>query len=379
MTINLAQSILGLEEGITVIVITGGPCSGKTTGLSYLKQKLTDRGYKVLVVPETATKLISGGMTPGELSWPEFQEHILLDTMDQEARFFQIASSYLRQGKKVVVLCDRGMMDGEAYVGEKTFGQMLERFSLDRLAVRDGRYHAVMHLQTAAIGAEQFYTLENNAARIETPAQARKLDAKTLQAWQGHAHPRVIDNSTDFEGKMKRLLAEVCGVLGDPVPIEKEDKFLIKPVDLKKFKVSWTESQIVQDYLVSPAEGEERRVRARGDGKNFSYYYTVKRELRPGERVEQEKMITEREYQSLLTLKDPKMQTIRKRRICFFWKNQFFEVDIFEGSARGLYLMEAERTDRAPELKLPPFIKVVKNVTGDKRYSNKRIAAGSVN
>ena len=49
---------------ITKIVITGGPCAGKTTGLSWIQNTFSQLGYVVLVVPETATELISGGVTP---------------------------------------------------------------------------------------------------------------------------------------------------------------------------------------------------------------------------------------------------------------------------------------------------------------------------
>ena len=49
---------------ITKIVITGGPSAGKTTGLSWIQNEFTKRGYKVLFVPETATELITGGVAP---------------------------------------------------------------------------------------------------------------------------------------------------------------------------------------------------------------------------------------------------------------------------------------------------------------------------
>ena len=38
------------------LVLTGGPCAGKSTGLSRIEQELTNRGYKVYVVAETATE-----------------------------------------------------------------------------------------------------------------------------------------------------------------------------------------------------------------------------------------------------------------------------------------------------------------------------------
>jgi CYTH domain-containing protein len=170
------------------------------------------------------------------------------------------------------------------------------------------------------------------------------------------------------------LFGEVCAILGDPVPLEKEVKFLIEVLDPASLPVEWTESQITQDYLVSPIAGEERRVRARSDGVSTSYYYTVKRDVGPGVRVEVEKLITHREYETLLTLRHPEKCTIKKRRVCFFWKEQFFEVDLFMEQRAGLALMEAERSDQTPELELPPFINVIRKVTDDKRYSNSGLA-----
>ena len=373
---NKSDSLLTLGEGIKMIVITGGPCSGKTTGLARLSRLLADRGHKVLVSPESATKLIAAGMIPGELPWEVFQEEILRDTLSQEERIVSVARQYRDKGSKVVILCDRGAMDGEAYVGEKVFSSILARVGCTRRELCDGRYHAVIHLRTAALGAEQFYTLANNTARTETLEEATSLDERTLQAWARHSHPRVIDNSTDFEGKLHRLLADVCAVIGDPVPIEREDKFLIEPFDPVTLPVHWYGSQIVQDYLVSPHKLEERRVRARSSEGSVSYYYTIKRVIGSGERLEEERMISEREYLTLLSLRDPKLKTIRKRRICFFWSGQFFEVDLFEEPINGLVLMEVEKTDRSVWFETPPFITVRTKVTEDNKYSNIGIAMG---
>ncbi len=368
-------NILTIGDNIKVIALTGGPCGLKTTGLSRLKQMLADRGYKVLISPESATKLILAGMMPGELGPAEFQEEILLDLLAQEERVLSIATRYRDKGHKVVVLCDRGAMDGEAYVEIDTYSEMLSRLGFTRKQLCDERYHAVIHMRTAAIGALEFYTLANNKARTETECQAQVLDERTLGAWTRHSHPRVIDNSTDAEGKLHRLFVEVCGILGDPVPLEQEDKFLIGPFNPSVIPVKWIESKIVQDYLVSPKTGEEHRVRARTDTEGgASYYYTVKRSISPGVRAEEERMITHREYEAFRRLRDPEKYTIKKRRICFFWREQFFEVDLFEEPISGLALMEVERTDRTPKLELPPFVTVRRNVTDEFEYTNIGIA-----
>ena len=371
--------IIELGEGVTVIVITGGPCAGKTTGLARLNELLTNRGYKTLISPESATKLIGAGMTPGELPWSVFQKEILLDTLLQETVIFAIAKKYRDMGRKVVVLCDRGAMDGEAYAGVEKFSKIIADLGITRQELCEGRYHAVIHMRTAAIGAEKFYTLENNAARRESLSEARDLDENTLKAWMSHPHPRVVDNSTGFDTKINRLLGEVCELLGDPVPLEKEDKFLLESFNTADIPdgIEWTQSTIIQNYLISPYSSEERRLRERLsiDGNSATYYYTIKRDKGPGVREEVERIITRREYDSLMTMSDRMKYTIQKRRVCFFWNEQFFEIDTFVAPCDDLVVMEAERTDRTPKLQLPPFIKVVRNVTGEKMYSNATIAS----
>ena len=52
------------EPEITKIVITGGPCAGKSTAISWVQNAFTQMGYTVLFVPETATELITGGVAP---------------------------------------------------------------------------------------------------------------------------------------------------------------------------------------------------------------------------------------------------------------------------------------------------------------------------
>ena len=269
------HSLTDIGEDIHIIAITGGPCAGKTTGLVKLEQMLKDRGYKVLVSPESATKLIIGGFLPWEAGRVLFQKHMIVDTLVQEEGFIKAAMALRDLGHKVVILCDRGIVDGQAYTASKEeFEGMVTELGLTLNSVCNNRYHAVIHLRTAALGAEEFYTLDNNSARKETPQEARDFDQKILEAWQRHHHPRVVDNATGFDEKIARLLAEVCSILGDPLPLEIEQKFLIEPLDFGAIPAHVTTSKIVQDYLISPKPDEEHRVRARTDDWGTSYFYT---------------------------------------------------------------------------------------------------------
>ena len=190
-------------------VITGGPCAGKTEAVKFVKKDLTDKGLKVIVVPETATELISSDITPWELGRDEFQ-FLLLERSINKENTVQKAAEYLNQD--VAIIYDRGLLDGKAYMQNEVFMHELRKYNEDERTVFD-RYNAVFHLVTAARGAEDFYTLVNNDARTETIEEARRIDDNLIKTWNNHENFKIIDNSTNFEKKMERLLKEIDNVI----------------------------------------------------------------------------------------------------------------------------------------------------------------------
>ena len=216
---------------ITKIVITGGPCAGKSTAMSRIQTAFTQLGYTVLFVSETATELINGGVAPWTCGTnAEYQECQLILQIAKEKTFERAAKTM--PSDKILIVCDRGTLDNKAYMTDEEFGNAISEVGLSEVEARDS-YDAVFHLVTAAKGAAEFYTTENNAARTETPEQAAILDDKLISAWTGHPHFRVIDNSSDFNDKMRRLIAEISTFLGEPEPFETERKFLIEYPDIK--------------------------------------------------------------------------------------------------------------------------------------------------
>lgn len=348
-------------------VITGGPCAGKSTGLSIVEQMLTKKGYKVIVVPETATEVISSGIVPSELSTKQFQALIMDRSINKEVTT-RTAAAYMK--RDTVILYDRGLLDSKAYMPYEMFIDLLNDRGLNEVEVRD-RYDAVFHLVTAADGAEQYYTLENNQARSESPEQARELDKKTRDAWVGHSHLRVIDNSTGFKEKIDRLINEILSVMGLPIPIENERKFLVvRPSEeiLKELKA--VQLSICQSYLGSEEPEVERRIRQRGDGQNFSYYYTEKRKIEGSKRFEVERRISQKEYLSLLMDAE---KSVRKYRYCFLHSNVYFELDIFPDWKEEA-LVEIEVLDEKQEINFPEWISVIREVTSSAQYYNINLA-----
>ena len=357
---------------ITKIVITGGPCAGKSTAMRWVQKAFSQLGYTVLFVPETATELISGGVAPWTCGTNADYQSLQLQLQIEKERVFKAAASTMPKDK-ILIVCDRGALDNKAYMTEEEFARVLKELALNEVELRDA-YDAVFHLVTAAKGAEEFYTLSNNAARTETVEQAAALDDKLIYAWTGHPHFRVIDNSANFEQKMKRLVAEIAAFLGEPEPLEIERKFLIEYPD-----IAWLESQpnckrveIVQTYLKA-ADGEERRVRQRGDGEHFLYFLTVKRKISEFKRVETERKITKDEYLALLLEADTQKRQIRKTRYCLLYANEYFEIDVYPfWTDKAIVEIELNGEDQA--VSVPNVFKVIKEVTDDENYKNTALA-----
>jgi CYTH domain-containing protein/predicted ATPase len=371
-----------VAKKIYEIVLTGGPSGGKTTSMAVLKERFSDLGFRVLTVPEAATLLIGGGLDDiGTLAadhdwYMRFEATLLGTHRDLRERFRQIAQSVPEE--KVIILFDRGEMDIGAYLDGDYFSALLAEQRLTLHDVRDS-YDAVVHLRTAALGAEQFYTTANNAARKETPEQARVLDEKTLQSWVGHPHLRVIDNSTDFEEKIRRVVRAISRAVGVPVPLEVERKFLLAgPPDfgLPEFAGAQT-VEIEQIYLRAEA-GHEVRIRRRTQHGQSSYYLTEKRDAAGGARMEKESMISAREYLDLQrTRRDPARAVIRKQRTSFVYENQYFELDHLTGPG-DLWLLEVELTEMSDRVTLPPSLRNSRDVTGDRGYYMGTISANGV-
>lgn len=358
---------------ISKIVITGGPCAGKSTAMSRIQGAFSQMGYTVLFVSEVATDLITGGVAPWTCGTNgEYQKCQLRLQLEKEKVFEQAAKTM--DTAKVLIVCDRGALDNKAYMDSLEFARVVSNLGTNEIELRDN-YDAVFHLVSAAKGAKEFYTTANNAARTESVEEAAALDDKLISAWTGHPHLRVIDNSSDFEGKMKRLIAEISSFLGEPEPLEIERKFLIEYPDIK-----WLESnpncqrvEIIQTYLRSENEEEEVRIRQRGFAGHYVYFQTTKRKLSPLKRVEIERRLSENEYIRLLMNADTTRRQIRKDRYCLTYENQYFEIDVYP-FWNDKAIAEIELSDEAAPITFPKQIKVIKEVTDDESYKNASLA-----
>lgn len=173
------------------VVLTGGPGAGKTATLEMIKHALCDH---VQVVPEAASLVFGGGFprVSSAAGRVASQRAIFFVQREMEAA--------IESTQPAILLCDRGTVDGLAYwPGPGDLWSSVGTTRDEQLA----RYHAVIHLRTPS--SEGGYN-HANRLRKETAAEAAVLDARIIEAWEGHSHRVIVPNATDFPVKAARVL-----------------------------------------------------------------------------------------------------------------------------------------------------------------------------
>ena len=98
------------------IVLTGGPCAGKTTALVRIMEHFSSRGFKVFTIPEVPTIFLQAGMdylTKNQNWFYEGEKDTLKTQLALEDYFFDMAQTI---EEPVLIVCDRGALDISAYL-----------------------------------------------------------------------------------------------------------------------------------------------------------------------------------------------------------------------------------------------------------------------
>lgn len=356
------------------IVLTGGPCAGKTTALAKIEEYYQEKGYKVLVVSESATELINGGIRPfgnQGINLFGFQSLIARYQYFKEQLYLDAVKEY-GDDDKVIIVYDRGFLDNKAYIGQRKFNELLKELNLSEIDVMDN-YDMVIHLVTAADGAESAYTLSNNGARTETAAEAKALDKKTIDAWAGHQNLKIIKNDTSFEEKMDKVIESINSLINAPLTTRKQYKYLI---NLNKSDLSFLNEDnstmiYLKQYYLDDAN-LETRLRERTYNGAKTYYITVQQPVTTSEsKVITDRRITEGVFRDFLEGSSG-YKEISKKRYSFVINKQYYRLDVFEDSSYAI--LEVETTLDNKEVSIPSYFDVVEEVTNNAEYKNSSLA-----
>jgi len=173
-----------------LVVITGGPCSGKTA----LWNLLGARCPAAVMVRETATWLILEGLTPASMGLEAFQKRVFSEQLAAE-------EAALERGD--FLLCDRGLADGAAYLPGL--------FSSLGVSGREvlGRYDLVLHLEVVPDPGVYESFARGNPARFEDHQAACSLERAIRRVYE--SHPGYAFLAGSLEEKTERALRLLGG------------------------------------------------------------------------------------------------------------------------------------------------------------------------
>lgn len=192
-----------LGNGRCRIVLTGGPGGGKTTAADLFRREI---GERVVVVPEAATLLFSGGFprSNAPLALHAAQKaiyHVQRNLEEAQAALFP----------ERILLCDRGTVDGAAYWPDEPhhfFGAVGSTLEAEL-----GRYDAVIFFETAAAGG---LNIEGgNPIRNESIEQALAVDQRLRALWSKHPKFVLVPHNTSFFKKISFGLAVIDGIVSE--------------------------------------------------------------------------------------------------------------------------------------------------------------------
>lgn len=113
--------------------------------------------------------------------------------------------------QKIVFVCfhHRGVLDVAAFLPRELWPSLSETMDAPRPL---HWYHLILHLVTAADGAEEAFACDASVSAKE----ALRIDAIMHEVQSAHPAYVRIDNSTDFEGKLQRATGVVLSSLAAP-------------------------------------------------------------------------------------------------------------------------------------------------------------------
>ncbi len=186
------------------VVITGGPCAGKTSIISSIRHEFDS----VHIVPEGATILLENGWPPPssqtDIKWfREFQQ----GTWDIQIHLENALN--FKTGPLAVM--DRGILDSAAYWpnGEEDY---YREFSTSKAAGYT-RYDGVIFLDSLAIYKPSLYSTDNNPQRYDSVTDAQRINASLFEVWKDHPTFLHINNSKSITENIDTVYKFILSVL----------------------------------------------------------------------------------------------------------------------------------------------------------------------
>ncbi|KAK0393157.1 hypothetical protein QR680_000080 [Steinernema hermaphroditum] len=196
------------------IVLTGGPCSGKTTLVSQLAERVKNEygdEWQVFTAMEASTLLYSGGVARQSLTLDQlavWQRDMLLTIFRLEEVFENIAMN--EQKKHTMIICDRGGMDPKAFTKrEDQWNRIINSLNVSEDNILN-RYDLILRFHTAP---RKHYEKSTNKSRREDYQQAQIVNERYDAIWCEHRSFHNIPADLDMKERSDRAFDEIVSLI----------------------------------------------------------------------------------------------------------------------------------------------------------------------
>lgn len=177
------------------ILLTGGPCSGKSKLLDIIGREFSDALH---MVPEAASIVITHVGAKPPLTDPLATRRYNVHLSRVQRGFEELAEIQAKVERKRGLILDRGVVDNAAYLPRGL--DDLEHILGTTAEHEYRRYDLVICLETPSREIYEAHCA-NNPARYETYEQARALSDRIRDVWSGHPNLRVLAGGLSWKGK----------------------------------------------------------------------------------------------------------------------------------------------------------------------------------
>lgn len=393
--LNSSHEVLMDEASrITTIVLTGGPCAGKTTLMEKLGNEIDNiPNVKVFFAKEAATLLKQSGINFDDAGKDDTFQKLIIDhqlTAEASARTCALNFAKNNPNYKVIIICDRGIMDGEAYFKKpKDFEDILMTYGLTKAKVYK-RYDMVLFLRSAAVGAPQFYTTMDGTPRDESPEKAVELDTGVYNAWRYHPYFKEVDNSFKFYEKLDVAVQYIFEAAGIKVPNKEFKRYVVKYPDFFSIAAMYKISAYKEQCFFLESDKEDQVTFIKTQRKDSEVRY-LKSESRydvvtddNGEKVRtrvfhQESTISENVFMNLLARLDSKVSPLLRTVFSFTVDYSVrCELELYPHSKKYA-IVKFYMDTPSDEAKVKAKFEILAEITSNLAYSKLEIAKRGTN
>jgi predicted ATPase len=198
------------DKELCVVALTGGSCGGKSSFLELVRGLGEINGWRLLTIPEASSLLAENGLD---------REHDLFAWQDAifstQLSFEEAYKRYARAcGGKTCLVCDRSLLDGLVYLGEREFDRLCYCHGLG-IGELYSRYDNVFYFESVCVGLPEFYESQSNPYRWESFEEAVRAERLEKELWRGRKNVSYFLNypGKSLEDKLAEAKKELERVL----------------------------------------------------------------------------------------------------------------------------------------------------------------------